>query len=570
MQLESGYLQFRYNLGSGEAIAMVTGSKFGDGGHHEVEVRRDGRTAVVWVDDRYVARVTAPGLDTLLDVDPSAIFLGASISASGGTVENGFGGCLNGATLDGKLLPLSGSNEDFEVSYSGLDTPTFGCRVPPTGGVTTAAPTLPYLYIIVIVSVVALLLLVVIFIVTVVTVQICRKRCKRTGTSLYEMRSEDFVLSEAFRPREIAEYREEEQGFTRNSAGNIRSYDSEGGGESDIGNGAQLDLNSIVTQTASTDELLRTEGSMFSTFSSGENRSNARATRPAQVSPMLNSRPSREAAEGRIPERYVTQTQTTVSNIGAMAESPPVRPREPPLATGAAAAAARPKPVNAPVPPPKPHLATGAAAAAKPKPVNVDVPVPRPKPPLATGAAAAAARPKPVNAPVPPPKPHLATGAAAAAKPKPVNVDVPQPRPHPNAKSHLSALGKQILKRKAAADAEVLQDDYDETTTFQEEGNLTPLSNASLRSLYRMQDEEDDTAIPNITGPSAPRFSHLLSLLEQLNVTDDDVSSTCTADTIDAIRPKVADQSHHQTPPPVPVKKHKSRFPATTVSVRQV
>ena len=202
----------------------------------------------------------------------------------------------------------------------------------------------------------------------------------------------------------------------------------------------------------------------------------------------------------------------------------------------------------------------------KPKPVDVPVPQPKTRREVtSTSVAAESSAALPMEKPVP------------ATKPKPVDVPVPKPKTHSKPQSHLDAKGKQIWKRKQAADAVVLKDDFDETTTFTDEGNLTPLGYASLRSLYRMQDTEDDTTVPTIIGPSAPRFSHLLALLRELNVTDDDddndASSTSTADSITSgtIQAGVVDQSNRsRTPPPIPVKKHKNQLPTTGVTVRQV
>ena len=637
---------------------MVTGRQFGDGEYHEVEVRRSGRTAVVWVDGLYVARVTAPGLDMYLDVHPSGFLLGGMVGASSGTVVNGFRGCLRGATVDGKLLPLSESNEDFGVSYSGLGTPTFGCWVPPTGPITTETSGLPLLYIIIIVVVVALLLVVVACVVTMAIAHRCRKTRKRTKTSVYEMRDLDFVLRpEAGRPRLTVEYHEEEQGIARSSVGNIRSYDHEGGGESDVGM-LQLDVNSAVSHTVSTDDVRI--ASQFSTFSSVENHSIVRAAQPAQPPPVQLTRPPKAAVQSRLKDRSTTRTEAVATGASAMAEPSAAMPRELPVpaakpkpvsvqvpqpmsraeavATSASAMtepsaampkelpvpAAKPKPVSVQVPQPMSRteaVATSASAmaepsaampmgppvpAAKPKPVNVQVPQPMSRTEaVATGASAMtepsaampkelpvpAAKPKPVSVQVPQPMSRteaVATGASAmtepsaampkelpvpTGKPKAVNVPVPQPKSHSKSPSHLNAKVKQIWKRKEAADAVVLQDDFDEITPFADEGHMTPLGYASLRSLYRMQDTEDDDGVPTITGPSAPRFSHLLALLRELNVTDDDdVSSTCTADTITSgtIQARLADQSSRRTPPPIPVKKHKSQLAATGVSVRQV
>ena len=587
---------FRYNLGSGEVIARVSGRQFGEGDYHEVEVRRNGRTAVVWVDGLYVARATAPGLDIYLDVLPNGIFLGGMINAASGAVENGFSGCVRGATLDGKLLPLSETNEDFEVSYSGLDTPTFGCWVPLTGSITTPTTMLPLLYIILITVVVVLLLLVVACVVTMAIVYRYRKTHKRVRPSLYELRDNDFELSaEAGPPRMIVQYWTDEPGAQSNA------YDHEGGGESDVGM-LHMDMNSIVSQTVSSDHALEP---LFSTFSTTERHSTVRTEQPAEPPPVQLTQTPEAPVQRQREERYVTRREGAPTGASAVVEATAVLPTEVPAPLRNPTPAARreaavtnttaellterpvpvlkPKPVDIPVPQPKTRREaavtnTGAPAAAavvpterpvppvKPKPVDVPVPQPKTRREVtSTSVAAESSAALPMEKPVP------------ATKPKPVDVPVPKPKTYSKTQSHLDAKGKQIWKRKQAADAVVLQDDFDETTTFTDEGNLTPLGYASLRSLYRMQDTEDDTTVPTIIGPSAPRFSHLLALLRELNVTDDDddndASSTSTADSITSgtIQAGVVDQSNRsRTPPPIPVKKHKIQLPTTGVTVRQV
>ena len=557
----------------------------------------------MWVDSLYVARATAPGLDMYLDVRPSGIFLGGAAGMASGTVENGFRGCLRGATLDGNLLPLSSSNEDFEVSYSGLDTPTFGCWVPPIGPITTPTTPIPVLYIILIVVVVALLLLVVACVVTVAIAHRCRKTHKtrktrkRTRTSWYEMRDEDFEP-----PRLTIEHWGEQRGISRDSAGNIRSYDHEGGGESDVGM-MPVDVNSTLSHTASGN------GSRFSTFTSTERQSSVRTAQPPQPPPGRFTREPGSHDQNQCEDRYITRRGGETASASTAAEPPAELPTEVPLPqvtpkamTRREAAAAhasvasesaasltaasvrppvKPKPVNVPQPRarlepaetsasvvPEPGASSAEAPVpppVKPKPVNVPVPQPmsRREAKVGSTSAASSAEALPVEAPVPP------------GKHKAVKAQVPQPKSHSKPQLHLDTKENKIQKQKEAADAVVLQDDFDETKTFADEGNMTPLGYASLRSLYRMQDTEDDSGVPTITGPSAPRFSHLLALLRELNVTDDnddDVSSNSTADSItsDTIQAGVADQSYHRTPPPIPVKKHKSKLLAGSVTVRQV
>ena len=124
-QTVDGHLQFRYHLGSGEAVVQQNTEVLNDGRFHSASVRRTERSAELVVDDRYINRTTSPGEETTLDISSGAIYLGAAVDSQGSTSE-GFTGCIQGAKLDRKDLPIGGENADFVSTVSpGVE---FGCQ----------------------------------------------------------------------------------------------------------------------------------------------------------------------------------------------------------------------------------------------------------------------------------------------------------------------------------------------------------------------------------------------------------------------------------------------------------
>ena len=124
-QTVDGHLQFRYHLGSGEAVVQQNTEIVNDGQFHSVSVRRTEQSAELVVDGRYINRTTSPGEETTLDIRPGAIYLGAAVDSQGSTSE-GFIGCIQGAKLDRKDLPIGGESADFVSTVtSGVE---FGCQ----------------------------------------------------------------------------------------------------------------------------------------------------------------------------------------------------------------------------------------------------------------------------------------------------------------------------------------------------------------------------------------------------------------------------------------------------------
>ena len=155
-QVDGGYLQFRFNLGSGSATARQTTVQVNDDKSHTVTVERKERTVTLVIDGTYVARATSPAESNTLDIQSDRVYLGASIDG-GGKAQCGFTGCITGAKLNHKDLPVSGSTKDYVANpSSGVGS---GCVFEPSQGgafptvVTIAAGSVGFLLLVIVLPV---------------------------------------------------------------------------------------------------------------------------------------------------------------------------------------------------------------------------------------------------------------------------------------------------------------------------------------------------------------------------------------------------------------------------------
>ena len=130
VQIEDGYLQFRFNLGSGDATARQTTIQVDDNTKHTIIVERKEQSVTLVIDNSYVARATSPGDSDTLDFPSDRVYLGANVDDDG-KIRNGFSGCISGAKLNHKDL------QDFDARLSmgvelgcALNTPTTGGAFP--------------------------------------------------------------------------------------------------------------------------------------------------------------------------------------------------------------------------------------------------------------------------------------------------------------------------------------------------------------------------------------------------------------------------------------------------------
>lgn len=128
LQVVDGYLQFRFNLGSGEAIARQTTIQVNDDKTHTVTIERKEQTVTLVIDDSYVARATSPGESNTLDIKNDRVYLAANVD-NDGKANRGFSGCITGVKINHRDLPVSGSTKYYIASpSSGVET---GCTFEP-------------------------------------------------------------------------------------------------------------------------------------------------------------------------------------------------------------------------------------------------------------------------------------------------------------------------------------------------------------------------------------------------------------------------------------------------------
>ena len=121
---------------------------------HTVSIERKETTATLVIDDTYVSRTTAPGDSKTLEIQNERLYLGAKVDGDG-KPSNGFVGCITGAKLNHKDLPVSGSTKDYVANPSpGVES---GCSFMPSQGgvfptvVTFAAGGIGFLLLVIIV-----------------------------------------------------------------------------------------------------------------------------------------------------------------------------------------------------------------------------------------------------------------------------------------------------------------------------------------------------------------------------------------------------------------------------------
>ena len=112
--VNNGFIQYRFDCGSGEGLVRVDSVRINDDQWHIIIVERRGNQAEIIIDNIYSATSSAPGTNAVLNLDSNNIFLGGevvSLSSGEGDVRNGFEGCLRAIQVLGVSLPHSGSNE---------------------------------------------------------------------------------------------------------------------------------------------------------------------------------------------------------------------------------------------------------------------------------------------------------------------------------------------------------------------------------------------------------------------------------------------------------------------------
>ena len=112
-QVVAGHLQFRYNLGDGEAILAIKSTNINDAMFHNIQLSRTEQSVQLLVDEMFVNRTISPGSEVTLDVLSEHFYVGARINVRNGSLSNGLQGCVVGLRLDRKEVPVGGENTHF-------------------------------------------------------------------------------------------------------------------------------------------------------------------------------------------------------------------------------------------------------------------------------------------------------------------------------------------------------------------------------------------------------------------------------------------------------------------------
>lgn len=115
VEIELGYLQARFDFGSGVGSIGITEKEVSDGNWHVVRVERSGNYVALALDQNmYMASGRAPGNSAKININGNSVVFGAGVSKDG-TPFSGFKGCMKELKLNKKLLAFSGSNDIAET-----------------------------------------------------------------------------------------------------------------------------------------------------------------------------------------------------------------------------------------------------------------------------------------------------------------------------------------------------------------------------------------------------------------------------------------------------------------------
>ncbi|CAH1776950.1 unnamed protein product [Owenia fusiformis] len=114
LEVTDGYIQYRFECGSGEGLVRVSEMYINDGQWHSISVERHGNNAEILVDGKFQAEGSAPGNNDVLNLHSHDVYFGAEVEnlAHGYTdVRKGYHGCLREIKINNVKLPYVGSSE---------------------------------------------------------------------------------------------------------------------------------------------------------------------------------------------------------------------------------------------------------------------------------------------------------------------------------------------------------------------------------------------------------------------------------------------------------------------------
>uniref|UniRef100_A0A1I8PIC7 Uncharacterized protein n=1 Tax=Stomoxys calcitrans TaxID=35570 RepID=A0A1I8PIC7_STOCA len=111
IEIVNGAVQFRFDLGSGEGTVIVSSVNISDGEWHTIKIERILNTAKIVVDNKHSSQGSAPGINSVLNLQNNDIFVGAKVIPHNTIkgyedIQRGFIGCMADITLGQEKLPF--------------------------------------------------------------------------------------------------------------------------------------------------------------------------------------------------------------------------------------------------------------------------------------------------------------------------------------------------------------------------------------------------------------------------------------------------------------------------------
>lgn len=111
IEILNGALQYRFDLGSGEGLVVVSSVNISDGNWHSIKLDRVLNTAKVIVDNKHFSQGSAPGVNIILNLQNNDIFIGAEVKPHHTIIgyediHRGFIGCMTDLRIGKQVLPL--------------------------------------------------------------------------------------------------------------------------------------------------------------------------------------------------------------------------------------------------------------------------------------------------------------------------------------------------------------------------------------------------------------------------------------------------------------------------------
>lgn len=134
LEIVNGVVQYRFDLGSGEGLISVTSIHVSDGQWHDIKLEREGNSARLMVNGKHVAQGNAPGVNGVLNLQTSDMYLGAEVKQHPSVlgledVQRGFIGCMDDMNIARTALPLySSDNGNSVVNLKRTANIEFSCE----------------------------------------------------------------------------------------------------------------------------------------------------------------------------------------------------------------------------------------------------------------------------------------------------------------------------------------------------------------------------------------------------------------------------------------------------------